>query len=123
MKRVSNKLTILIELIKYGSKIFTEPDIEKKTKVKGRERLYVAALNNIFDSMKGFRIFERFGFNLPKGKTINIGASIINQFDEWKFDSKYFDWLNTENGKPLSNYKPLSELIHLLENNIDTSLK
>ncbi len=27
--------------------------------------IYAAALDNIFKAMKGLRIFERFGFNLP----------------------------------------------------------
>ncbi len=120
--KVTNNLTILIELIKYGSKIFTEPDINKKTKVKGREKLYTAALNNIFDSMKGFRIFERFGFNLPANSQKPAGASVIQNFTEWNYEIKCYHWISSE-GEKLCDYLPVTELIDLLTNRVDNVLR
>jgi hypothetical protein len=116
--KVTNNLTILIELIKYGSKIFTEPDINKKTRVKGREKLYTAALNNIFDAMKGFRIFERFGFNLPPNTKEVTGASLFHNCSEWNYDMKAFGWLNNQ-GEKLADFVPVPQLIELLHNGID----
>jgi len=52
--------------IKYGSKIFIEPDVNEKPAT-GDAKIYAAGLYNIFDAMKGLRIFERFCFNLPPG--------------------------------------------------------
>ena len=74
--------------------------------------------------MKGLRIFERVGFNLPKGdnpETAN--ARIVQKYGEWLFEPKYSDWIDSENGLILSDYKPNSELIHLLNNNIDVFLE
>ncbi len=65
MTPITNRVKMLIEIIKYGSKIFTEPDIAKKQQSTERD-IYAAALFNIFEAMKGQRIFDRFGFNLPK---------------------------------------------------------
>ncbi len=48
----------MIEIVKFGSKIFTEPDGYNKSKTKGKENVYVAALDNIFMAIKGFRIFD-----------------------------------------------------------------
>ncbi len=121
---VYNKEKALIEIIKYGSKIFTEPDVNKKQKSKGKEQIYVAALDNIFKAMKGLRIFERFGFNLPKEpKQERPNARVVKQFDEWKYDPKMFDWINSKNDKRLTDYKPESQLINLLETRINTTLE
>ena len=73
--------------------------------------------------MKGLRIFERFGFNLPrKDPTKPAGVSIVKEYDEWIFDLKQFDWINYE-GKKLTDFNPLMQLIELLNNNIDIQLQ
>lgn len=108
----------LIEIIKYGSKIFTEVD----AKVDYYDRsVYAAALDNIFDAMKGVRIFDRFGFNLPKeSRSESKSANVTTDFQEWIFVPKYFDWLNSENELQLTGYEPKEELKYLLEHKIDT---
>lgn len=69
--------------------------------------------------MKRLRIFERFGFNLPKGKLIKTPViSIIKDYQEWNFDVQQFDWFNSE-VKKLTDFDPLSPLLKLLTNNID----
>lgn len=44
---VFDNISALIEVVKYGSKIFTEPDLKKKGKEMTVAKIYVAALNNI----------------------------------------------------------------------------
>ena len=122
LRRVGDREKILIEIIKYGSKIFTEPDLNKKMKAKEKHDIYAAALNNIFASMKGLRIFERFGFDLPILER-NSKCYIIKNFDKWEFDNKIFDWINFETGEILTQYTPSSNLISLLEGNINRSLE
>ncbi|GAA3515309.1 hypothetical protein GCM10022393_31620 [Aquimarina addita] len=58
----------LVEIIKYGSKIFTEPDLKKRQKETNTAQIYIKALDTMLMAMKGKRIFDRFGFNLPKQK-------------------------------------------------------
>lgn len=120
--RVDDRKKILIEIIKYGSKIFTEPDLKEKLKGSKKHKIYAAALNNIFNSMQGLRIFERFGFNLPI--TINdSNTAIVKLFDEWIFDLSCFDWVNTNTGELLTNYNPPFELTFLLDNCIESILE
>jgi hypothetical protein len=118
--KITNSELALIEIVKYGSKIFTEPDINKKVRLKGSSKVYALALSNIFNAMKGLRIFDRFGFNLP---SLNIpessNVSIVKNYDKWAFNLGCFDWANTETGEKLSEFIPVSELIELLQNNID----
>lgn len=66
MRPVRDLESGLIEVIKYGAKIFTEPDLDKKMQGNINPTIYAAALYNIFDGMKGLRLFDRFRFNLPK---------------------------------------------------------
>ncbi len=91
--------------------------------MKNRAKVYAAALNNIFQAMKGLRIFDRFGFNLPPNvKPQRQPARVVYDYTEWVFDPGCGDWLNKENGNPLTNYIPPAELEHLL-NNIDAQLE
>jgi hypothetical protein len=109
-----------MEMIKYGSKIFTEPDVRNNQAAKSDRDIYAAALDNILKAMKRHRIFDRFGFNLPK--QVKEGKStVLSSFDEWEFDICCHDWINVKNESLLSGYDPLPELINLLENNINTT--
>jgi len=113
----------LIETIKYGSKIVTDPEKKRKSGTQDNPKIYAAALYNIFDAMKGLRIFDRFGFNLPKEKEKRVsGSRLVNDFHEWIFLPEYYDWHSTENELVLSAYVPTNEILKILENNVDTLL-
>lgn len=118
MQPVKNTEKTLIEIVKYGSKIFTEPDVMEKAGKKSERDIYAAALDNIFTAMKGSRIFERFGFNLPK-KERQTNARVLSEFEAWEFDPKRFDWLQTDTENGFSGYQPSPELVNLLTYNID----
>ena len=114
----------MIETIKYGSKIFTEPDVNKKAKSKNDNTIYSAALYNVFEAMKGLRIFERFGFDLPKEAVMHTSsAKVVNEYFEWQFIPQYFDWCNVDNELVLSAFTPTAELSNLLGNNINAELE
>lgn len=112
------------ELVKYGSKIFTELDVYKGRKEKGNHKLYVAALYNILTALKGHRIFDRFGFNLSKTIKPKCGTiTKLEKYDEWEYNPKFSDWTSVYSGELLTEYKPSFWLMQLLENNIDTGLE
>lgn len=113
----------LIEIIKYGSKIFTEPDV--KQKVKGKGIIYASALDNILQAMKDHRIFDRFGFNLPQIEKTEIQDSIqlISEYEEWSFNPAVSDWENIENDEKLSGYFPPEELVKMITEQIDVELE
>ena len=79
----------LIEVIKYNTKIFTEPDMKEKKQwdKSTTAQIYVKALNNILMAMKGKRIFDRFGFDLHDNDASNrTGAKLLFDFDEWQYN-------------------------------------
>lgn len=119
MQPIRNLERGLIEVIKYGAKIFTEPDLDKKLQSNADPTIYAAALYNIYDGMKGLRLFDRFGFNLPKTVTTPTPARIITDYTEWFFAPQYHDWLQSDSEQSLSNYTLPAELEDLLKNHID----
>lgn len=111
----------LIETIKYGSKVFTEPDLKKKNKVLP-PIIYAYALYNILIAFQGKRIFDRFGFNLPPLAKKQVSQKLISDFEDWYFSRKNTDWINIETGECLTGYKKTPELNYLLNDCIDKKL-
>jgi hypothetical protein len=110
----------LIEKIKYGSKIFTEPDLKKKSKQRIPPMIYAYALDNILVAMKGKRIFERFGFNLPPQASIEYTSKLVVNFETWVFPYDATDWINPKTGESLTGYLLPIELSYLLNECINT---
>lgn len=79
---------------------------------------------NILAAMKSHRLFERFGFNLPKTAMVKEGKiTEVSDYNEWKYSSKLMDWFSEQTGEALSNYLPDIYLQNQLANNIDTQLQ
>ena len=121
IRKVDNTEMDLIEVVKYGSKIFTEsqekPNNSRQNRTYG---VYVSALYNIISSMKGLRLFERFGFDLPVNMTQEGKNSIqLTDYEEMHYYLEIMDWINEDTGESLSGFKPTFELQSLLAHRID----
>lgn len=118
--KVDNMEKCLIETVKYGSKIFTEQDVMKKSKSPNNASIYVSALDNIIAAMQGHRIFDRFGFDLPKSDNFRKAKfSTLNEYEEWFFDLRQSDWINSETEEVLAGYELPEELKEILSNRLD----
>jgi hypothetical protein len=123
IRPITNLKAGLIEIIKYGSKIFTEPDSRNSLKNRNKASIYAKALDTILAAMKGTRIFDRFGFDLPTQKTERISNTrLISNFEEWEYDPSNADWINTSNGCHLTNYQIPLALSTILKEDIDLAL-
>lgn len=121
IRPIKNNEEGLIEVVKYGSKIFTEPDPNKK---KVNRQVYVSALYNILISMKGLRLFDRFGFVKQTNETKrgNSTSKLMN-YEKLSYFPAIMDWVNDETGESLSGYTPNLELQNLLNHRINTTLQ
>jgi hypothetical protein len=111
----------LIELVKYSSKVFTDPEVRRKKK--GEVLICLAAYDNIISAIKKRRIFERFGFNLPKKKKPKSELKLIFDFKEWFYSSAFTDWVEVEGEQVLTGYSPTPELVEILEKKINIHLE
>jgi plasmid rolling circle replication initiator protein Rep len=123
-RKITNKQAALIETIKYGSKIFTEPDVRKKKNSTIPPKVYAAALDNIFYAMKGSRLFDRFGFNLPKQTSKpKAKTTFLDDAEEWEYDPSANDWVNHNTGELLTGHVIDHKLAYLLRYNFDVDLE
>lgn len=117
---VYDKEKALVEIVKYSTKVITDPTMQKRRKmIDGK--IYVKALHNIIGSMEGHRVFDRFGFNLPKKEKVVIKNEVTN-YNELIFSSVYFDWVNRETKDYLTGYEADSKLLDTFED-IDKDLE
>lgn len=122
IRPVENLERDLIEIIKYGNKIFTEPDLKTKSKKENTIRIYAYALDNIFSALKGKRIFDRLGFNVSNQLPKKRNLKRLTDFEEWEFPANATDWINSEIGECLTGYIKSPELSYLLDECIDTKM-
>ncbi|MCB0854235.1 MAG: protein rep [Bacteroidetes bacterium] len=121
-QRVRNIESCLIEVIKYSSKIFSEPDASGKDRLPNQ--IYAAALDNIFQALKPHRIFDRFGFNAPKvEKEVKLQLVPASECEEYIYAVEVYDWINEKTGERLTGYTPTAQIHAILLENIDTNIQ
>jgi hypothetical protein len=116
----------LIEIVKYGSKIFTEPDIAKRIRFglpKKPSFIYVRALYNILLAMDGLDVFNTFGFTLPKRQKPRKMVTKVTDAIDYNYDIAAPDWINEDLGLRLAKYKPTDELEALLQSRVNTDFE
>lgn len=84
--------------------------------------IYAYALDNILVAMKGKRIFERFGFNLPHQPKEKQTSRLVENYETWLFPANANDWVNPNTGESLTGYLQPTELGYLLNECINTTL-
>jgi len=113
------------ELFKYFTKVISSASANKtadKAPIEYRRKIYIQALDNIFNSFIGKRTFQSFGF---KAKVITKDISESIKVDElcdkiqyWDWESELNDWVNPDTRELLTGYKPSNKLKNLLENDV-----
>ena len=112
----------LVEVIKYGSKIFTEYDKHEYKKHNIPPKIYLQALYNILNAFQGERLFDRFGFNKLASNDYKPKKTVsIDDCEEFVFEPLFGDWLSTEDSNCLTNYQIPFELEFLLTSNLDST--
>jgi hypothetical protein len=116
----------LIEIVKYGSKIFTEPDIAKRIKYnlpKKPSFIYVRALYNILMAMDGYDVFNTFGLPPLNLKKPCKRTKKVTEYMAYNYDLAAADWVNDATGLRLAKYKVPDELEALLASRVNTDLE
>lgn len=117
--RIRDLESTLVEILKYSTKTFTEPDKVKKNNKPASALICVAAYDNIIKAMQSHRIFERFGFDLPKRSKGGKNIKLLRTYKEWYYDGESSNWMEVEGEQTLCNFEPTNELIALIENHLD----
>lgn len=124
IQKTGNLETVLIEIVKYSSKIFVQPDMNTKGDSKIPRMVYAAALDHIFACLRKYRLFDRFGFNLPAEEKAKTESRInLEHCEKWLFHPALSDWYNEETGEVMSGFIRPPQLNFFLNQVIDTNLR
>lgn len=121
IKKINDLDHQLVEVIKYGAKIFTALDVKNKNSGVP-PMVYIKALDVIYTAFKDVRLFDRFGFNLPNEIVVKPTSKQLTNCDRWEYSTEQKDWINKETGELLTRFLPTAELDFLLNEQINTTL-
>ncbi len=63
-----------------------------------------------------------FGFKLGENDKIPCIVKEVQEFENWKYNAKEMDWINTMTGKRLTEYHIDYQLENILKDHIDLEL-
>ena len=70
--------------------------------------------------MKGHRLFDRFGFDLPEGSKVEAkGMQVVTNGQTIEYELQKHNWVDIETDEVLTNYCASAELSCMLDNCID----
>ncbi len=127
IRKVENTEKDLIEVIKYGAKILSDSDpAHKRKRNKGDMtglQIYAHALHTIYKAFKGTQLFGSVGFTLSEEEKKTVtGFKTVANYDEWIFQPKVMDWVNTDTGQLLTEFEIDPYLEYILKTQIDKKL-
>ncbi len=113
----------LKETMKYGTKIFTDPTMNKGKSKNSSFMVYIAAMHEINKAFDGSRLFSTFGFKQPTtGVRIDSGPNVTDA-QYWQYESSICDYVNIQTGQKLTHWAPNCEMIDLLTQKMDVESK
>jgi hypothetical protein len=65
--------------------------------------------------MKGHRIFDRFGFDLPAANHEKVPARVTQDFEEWRYMPELRDWHSVDSEQMLVSCGLPADLVELLK--------
>lgn len=104
----------LIECIKYGAKIFTDPTMRKGKNKSTSPIIYAAALHEIHKAFKGHQLFTSCGFKLPEKENNKSSSKIICDFQNWEYKPEVRNWVNVQTGQVMTNFDINNKLESIL---------
>jgi hypothetical protein len=113
----------MIETIKYGMKLFTDPTMNKFRDKTVKPIIYISAIDNIVTAFKNKRLFDHFGFKVPAKPKEKIFRT-VKEWENWLWSVHTKDWENLEDMNETLFRQDIDEDIRdILENNINTYLE
>jgi len=118
----NEKENTLIEVVKYSTKIFTDPDMKKgKNKIK-HPKIYAAAIHEIVKAFEGVRLLSTYGFQLPKiEKGVKKQEKADHDVKTWSYIPKHRNYIEDSTGEVMliDRHMPEAEVEYLVKHRLD----
>ena len=112
----------MIEVIKYGVKVLTDPDMKKGKDRRQLPIIYAAAMHEIHKAFSGKNLLTKYGFSLSQKD-----QSVKEQFVEdskvkmWSYNHIKSNYIEQSTGEEMysNNYLPSPEIEYIVKERID----
>lgn len=111
----------LKETIKYGTKIFTDPEMKKGLCNRKKYKIYVRAFYTVLKAFEGMHLLSTFGFKLNSSEKKESIEKTLSNPSELTYLPQHNDWVNLDTGSMLTRYNPDFWLIQIV-NEMDKEL-
>ena len=122
LTKIRDKKKNLKEVIKYGVKIKTDPDMKKGKHRTKLPIIYAAALHEINKAFKGKNLLSTYGFTLPKVSAETNKRNVPDsQIKCWSYVSKSINFIEIDSAEVMYIKKqlPTAELQYIMNKRID----
>ena len=121
--KIKDKEENLIEVIKYGVKVLTDPDMKKGKNRTQLPIIYAAAMHEIHKAFSVKRLLSSYGFILPKVKKeskVRFASHIDVKM--WAYDSKAHDYIDINTAEVMlgKDCLPSPKIEYIAKERIDT---
>jgi len=116
--KVKNTIKDYIEVIKYGAKVFTDPEMKKGES--GKWKVYAAALHEIYKAFENRRLISSFGIDMPTAELNKTETKEVTGTQKIVYDKRLKDWIDTDTGELLTGYVPTGKLDYLINQCMNT---
>ena len=121
--KIKDKEENLIEIIKYGVKVMTDPDMKKGKNRTQLPIIYAAAMHEIHKAFSGKKLLSKYGFSLlPKGQEAKEQYIDDSKVKAWSYDpimSNYIEEITAE-VMYMNKHLPSAEIVYIAKERIDT---
>lgn len=122
--KIKDKEKNLMEVIKYGVKVLTDPDMEKGKNKTKLPIIYAAALHEIHKAFSRINLLSTYGFSLTQKDQEIIEQNVVDsKVKTWSFDPKTTNYIEESTAEVmyLNKYLPSSEIEYIAKERIDTN--
>lgn len=120
--KIKDREDSLIEVIKYGVKVLTDPDKKKGKNITQLPIIYAAAMHEIHKAFSGKKLLSKYGFSLT-----NIDNKVKEQYLEdskvktWSYISSASNYVEENTAEVMypNKYLPSSQLQYIVDYRIN----
>jgi len=120
--KIKDREKNLIEVIKYGVKVLTDPDMKKGKNRTQLPIIYAAAMHEIHKAFSGKNLLSKYGFSLLQSDhEAKVQYVEDSKVKTWSYDPQISNFIEEETGEVMypNKYLPSPEMEYLAKERID----
>ena len=120
--KIKDREKNLIEVIKYGVKVLTDPDMKKGKNRTQLPIIFAAAMHEIHKAFSGKNLLSKYGFSLPQSDNEAKEQYVEDsKVKTWAYDPQISNYIDEETAEVMypNKYLPSPEMEYIAKERID----